>query len=118
VDFEFAELTEQASALALAESLTFTTTRRVIDHPLLDTALPAYRQQVGALQTEVIQEGSAIGNGRHASPPVPRFATDLIERHVHYSMPHPGQSAERRWVTTWRYVSKGRSVIAAINPEA
>lgn len=118
VDFEFSELVETASGLALTESLTFTTTRRVIDHPLLDTALPAYRQQVGAPQTEVVQEGSAIGNGRHASPPAPRFAADLLERRVQYSLPHPALPAERRWVTTWRYVSKGRAVIAAITPEA
>jgi hypothetical protein len=118
VDFEFTELVEGAGGLAMTESLTFTTTRRVIDHPLLDLALPAYRQQVGAPQTEVVQEGSAIGNGRHASPPAPRFAADLIERRVQYSLPHSALPAERRWVTTWRYVSKGRVAIAAITPEA
>jgi hypothetical protein len=118
VDFEFSELLESANGLALTESLTFTTTRRVIDHPLLDTALPAYRQQVGAPQTEVIQEGSAIGNERHATPPAPRFAADLIERRVQYSLPHPALPAERRWVTTWRYVSKGRAAIATTTPEA
>jgi hypothetical protein len=111
VDFEFVELADQTGALALTESLSFTTTRRVVDHPLLYAALPAYRQQIGSPQTEVIQEGSAIGNGRHAAPPAPRFGADLIERRVHYSLPHPGLPAERRWVTTWRYVSRGRSAI-------
>jgi hypothetical protein len=111
VDFEFVELADQTGTLALTESLSFTTTRRIVDHPMLDTALPAYRQQVGSPQTEVIQEGSAIGNGRHASPPAPRFAADLIERRVHYSLPYPGLPAERRWVTTWRYVSRGLSAI-------
>jgi hypothetical protein len=113
VDFEFTELGASDGTLALTESLTFTTTRRVIDHPLLDTALPAYRQQVGSPQTEVVQEGSAIGSGRHATPPAPRFAADLIERRVHYSLPHPGLAAERRWVTTWRYVSRGRGEVFA-----
>ncbi|MCB9895922.1 MAG: hypothetical protein H6839_15855 [Planctomycetes bacterium] len=118
VDFEFIELVESGGTLALTESLTFTTTRRVIDHPLLDTALPAYRQQIGAPQTEVIQEGSAVGDGRHVSPPAPRYAGDLIERQVHYSMPHAGLPADRRWVTTWRYVSRGRSAILAGAPHA
>lgn len=88
VDFEFVELLEEAGSLALTETLSFTTTRRVIDHPLLDTALPAYRQQVGAPQTEIIQQGSAVGDGRHVSPPAPRYAAELVERHVEYSLPH------------------------------
>ena len=118
VDFEFIELAETSSTLALTETLTFTTMRRVIDHPLLDTALAAYRQQVGSPQTEVVQEGSAIGDGRHVSPPAPRYSADLLERRVHYSMPHAGLPADRRWVTNWRYVSRGRAAIFASAPEA
>jgi hypothetical protein len=118
VDFEFVELVESAGTLALTESLTFTTTRRVIDHPMLDVSLPAYRQQVGAPQTEVVQEGSAVGDGRHVSPPAPRYAVDLIERAVHYSLPHAGLPADRRWVTTWRYVSRSRAAIFAGAPNA
>jgi len=111
VDFEFVELLDGTEAIASTETLTFTTTRRVVDHPLLDDALPAYRQQIGAPQTEVVQEGSAVGSGRHPSPPAPRFAADLLERRVQYSLPHPGLPADQRWVTTWRYVSRGRAVI-------
>lgn len=117
VDFEFIELLDEAGSLALTETLSFTTTRRVIDHPLLDTALPAYRQQVGAPQTEIIQQGSAIGNGRHVSPPAPRYAAELIERHVEYSLPHGGLPADRRWVTSWRYVSRGRAAMVELAPE-
>lgn len=117
VDFEFVELLEEAGSLALTETLSFTTTRRVIDHPLLDTALPAYRQQVGAPQTEIIQQGSAVGDGRHVSPPAPRYAAELVERHVEYSLPHGGLPADRRWVTSWRYVSRGRAAMVELAPE-
>lgn len=117
VDFEFIELLEEAGSLALTERLSFTTTRRVIDHPLLDTALPAYRQQVGAPQTEIIQQGSAVGDGRHVSPPAPRYAAELIERHVEYSLPHAGLPADRRWVTSWRYVARGRAAMVELAPE-
>lgn len=111
VDFQFSELSGSTETLAGMESLTFTTTRRVVDHPLLDHALPAYRQQIGVPQTEVIQEGSAVGVGRHPNPPQPRYAADLLERRVQYSIPHPDLPAERRWVTSWRYVSRGRTTI-------
>ncbi|MBZ0135665.1 MAG: hypothetical protein K8I27_04775 [Planctomycetes bacterium] len=116
VDFEFREHSGEGDVSARAESLTFTTTRRVIDHALLDASLPAYRQQVGGPQTEVIQEGSAVGVGRHASPPPVRYAQDLIERRVHYSIPHPALPPERRWVTTWRYVCRGRAAIVESTP--
>jgi len=118
VDFEFSQLLEPPGAVALTESLSFTTTRRVIDHALLDSTLPAYRQQIGAHQTEVVQEGSAVGAGRHPGPPAPRYPVDLIERRVQYSLPHPGLPAESRWVTTWRYVSRSRAPIFATSPEA
>lgn len=116
VDFEFREAVADRDAIARAESLTFTTTRRVIDHALLDTSLPAYRQQIGAPQTEVIQEGSAVGHGRHPSPPAVRFNADLIERKVHYSVPHPALPADRRWVTNWRYVSRTRAAAIESTP--
>ncbi|MCA8936357.1 MAG: hypothetical protein KDB68_09120 [Planctomycetes bacterium] len=111
VDFEFVEWTDGSQSVAALETLSFTTTRRVIDHPLLDDALPAYRQQIGVPQTEIVQEGSAVGAGRHPSPPAPRFNADLIERRVQYSLPHPELPADQRWVTTWRYVSRGRGPI-------
>jgi hypothetical protein len=113
VDFEFVELLDETEAVTGTETLTFTTTRRVVDHPLLDVSRPAYRQQVGTPQTEVVQEGSAVGAGRHPSPPAPRFARDLLERRVVYSLPHPGLPANQCWVTTWRYVSRGRAAIQA-----
>src|SRR5690606_25848139 len=100
--FEFIELLDEAGSLALTETLSFTTTRRVIDHPLLDAARPAYRQQAGTPQAGIIQQGGAVGDGRHVSPPAPRYAADLIERHVEYSLPHGGLPADRRWVTSWR----------------
>ncbi len=118
VDFEFREFIDDGGAVASSESLTFITTRRVIDHPLLDGQRPAYRQHVGAPQTEVVQEGSAVGNGRHASPPPPRFSTDVVERKVQYSVPHPGLSPDRRWLTTWRYVMRGAGSLAPVPPEA
>lgn len=116
VDFEFREQLPDDSHGTLTESLTFTTTRRVVDHPLLDRGLPAWRQQVGAPQTEVVQEGSAIGQGRHAAPPAPRFPTDVVERRVRYSLPHPGLPSDRRWVTTWRYVSRSTGRIVESTP--
>ena len=116
VDFEFRESVAHSDAVARTESLSFTTTRRVVDHALLNPALPAYRQQIGAPQTEVIQEGSAVGDGRHPSPPPVRFAADLIERRVHYSVPHPALPADRRWVTTWRYVSRTRAATVESTP--
>lgn len=111
VDFEFVEFIDGTESVAALETLSFTTTRRVIDHPLLDDALPVYRQQVGVPQTEVVQEGSAVGAGRHPSPPSPRYGSDLLERRVQYSLPHPELPADQRWVTTWRYVSRGRGPI-------
>jgi hypothetical protein len=117
VDFEFRELLEATDTAALTETLTFTTTRRVIDHPLLDPALPAYRQQIGAPQTEVIQAGTAVGNGHHVSPNAPRYAADLLERRVQYSLPHAGLPADQRWVTTWRYVSRSRHAITEQPPK-
>lgn len=109
VDFQYRETLSDSDAVSRAESLTFTTTRRVVDHALLDAALPAYRQVVGAPQTEIVQEGSAVGHGRHPSPPPVRFPADLLERRVSYSLPHPQLPADRRWMTTWRYLCRTRS---------
>lgn len=119
VDFEFQELLPDAQGhVALTESLAFTTTRRVIDHPLLAHCAPAYRQQVGAPQTQIVQHGSAVGDGRHPSPPAPRYLADLLERHVEYTVPNPQVPPEQRWVTTWRYVARTRGTALHQPPEA
>lgn len=115
VDFEFQETVDDSDAVTLGESLTFTTTRRVVDHPLL--ANQNYRQEIGAPQTEVVQEGSAVGVNRHASPPPARFAGDVIERQVRYSVPHPGQTPDKRWVTSWRYVARSTGALGETTPE-
>jgi hypothetical protein len=115
VDFEYQE-PAVGDAHPMAETLTFTTTRKVIDHPLLSANRPAYRQQVGAPQTEIIQEGASAGHDRHPSPPAPRFAADLIERRVHYSVPHPDAPADQRFVTRWRYVSRSNATVAHTTP--
>lgn len=119
VDFEFQEILPDALGhAAFTETLAFTTTRRVIDHPLLAHGAPAYRQQVGAPQTQIVQQGSAIGDGRHPSPPPPRYVADLLERQVKYSVPHPQLPTEQRWVTTWYYVSRTRGPALHQPPEA
>lgn len=119
VDFEYRELVDSGQGqLALTETLSFTTTRRVIDHPLLAPNTPAWRQQVGTAQTEIVQQGSAVGRGRHVAPPAPRYAADLLERHVNYSVPHPGLPDDKRWITAWRYVSRTRGPALHRPPEA
>jgi hypothetical protein len=115
VDFAFTEPVDTHSE-SRAETLTFTTLRKVIDHPLLAPARGAYRQQVGAPQTEVVQEGAAVGVDRHPSPPPPRYASDVIERRVHYSVPHPGTPPSERFVTRWRYVSRATHALAETAP--
>ncbi len=118
VEFEFREVVPDADGLvASVETLSFMTTRRVVDHPLLAAGAPAYRQEIGAAQTEIIQQGRATGDGRHAAPPPPRYFADLVERAVRYSVPHPGLPADRRWVTAWRYVSRTRAAVPAKQPE-
>ncbi|MBK8208005.1 MAG: hypothetical protein IPK87_14610 [Planctomycetes bacterium] len=118
VDFEFREAVAGASGhVALAETLAFTTSRRVVDHPLLAAGAPAWRQEIGAAQTRIIQQGSAIGDGRHASPPAPRYLADLLERHVDYSVPHPWLPPQKRWVTSWRYESRTRGAALHKVPE-
>lgn len=114
VDFELRETVSDGEHLALTETLAFTTTRRVIDHPLLAAGAPAYRQVIGGAQTEIIQQGSAAGEGRHPSPPAPRYAADLIERSVRYSTPSPTLPPEKRWTTTWRYISRATTEVAAL----
>lgn len=118
VDFEFREAVAGAwGHVALAETLAFTTSRRVVDHPLLAAGAPAWRQEIGAAQTRIVQQGSAIGDGRHASPPAPRYLADLVERHVNYSVPHPWLPAQKRWVTSWRYESRTRGAALHKAPE-
>lgn len=117
VDFEFRELLHEGDALAGTEALTFTTTRRLVDHPVLGPGQPAWRQEVGAPSTEIVQEGVAVGRSRHASPPPCRFAADVLERRVQYSVPLAHLPADRRFVTTWRYVSRTRAEAIATPPE-
>lgn len=114
VDFELREAISDGGHLALTETLSFTTTRRVVDHPLLAAGAPAYRQVIGGPQTEIIQQGSAHGEQSHPSPPPPHYAADLIERQVHYSVPSPNQPPEQRWQTRWRYVSRATTEVAAL----
>ncbi len=119
VDFEFREFVTDADGIAVSvESLSFTTTRKLIDHPLLAAGAPAYRQEIGAAQTEVVQQGRASGDARHVAPPPPRYAADLVARSVQYSVPHPALPADRRWVTTWRYVSRSRGALLPQLPES
>ncbi|MCC7509193.1 MAG: hypothetical protein IT464_07440 [Planctomycetes bacterium] len=118
VDFEFREvLAGAAGHVALTETLAFTTSRRVVDHPLLAAGAPAWRQEIGAAQTRIVQQGSAIGDGRHASPPAPRYLADLLERHVDYSVPHPWLPPQKRWLTSWRYESRTRGAVLHKVPE-
>jgi hypothetical protein len=118
VDFEFRQAgADGLGSVAWIESLAFTTSRRVVDHPLLAPGAPAYRQQIGGPQTEIAQQGRAVGDGRHASPPPARYAADLVERRVRYSVPHPNLPSDRRWVTAWRYVSRTRGEALATAPE-
>lgn len=118
VDFEFREaLPGNAGHVALTETLAFTTTRRLVDHPLLAPGAPAWRQEIGAAQTRIIQQGSAVGDGSHVSPPAPRYLADLLERHVDYSVPHPWLPLHTRWVTSWRYVSRTRGTALHRPPE-
>jgi hypothetical protein len=121
VDFEFHELLSRplhAGLLARAETLSFVTTRRVIDHALLGPGLAAWRQQVGAAITEITQEGSAVGETAHPSPPAPLYPADVIERRVEYSFPDAAAPADRRFVTRWRIRMRGVSERPATAPEA
>jgi len=117
VDFEYEEASGDAE-VSQAESFTFTTLRRVVDHPLLAAHRPAYRQQIGAPQTEVIQQGAAAGVDRHPSPPPARFAADLVERRVTYSVPHPAAPRDERFVTRWHYVSRSTGAVPDQTPNA
>lgn len=120
VDFEFHELLSQplhAGLLARAETLSFVTTRRVIDHALLGPGLPAWRQQVGAAVTEITQEGRAAGETSHPAPPAPLYPADVIERRVSYSFPDAALPADRRFVTHWRILMRARTERPATTPE-
>lgn len=120
VEFEYHELLSQplhAGLLARTETLSFVTSRRVIDHALLGPGLPAWRQQVGAAVTEITQEGSAVGETRHPAPPAPLYAADVIERRVEYSFPDPALPADRRFVTRWRILMRARAERPATAPE-
>jgi hypothetical protein len=64
-----------------------------------------------------VQQGRASGDNRHPAPPPPRYAADLVERSVQYSVPHPALPADRRWLTTWRYVSRSRGALLPQLPE-
>ncbi|MCF6228233.1 MAG: hypothetical protein L3J82_06155 [Planctomycetes bacterium] len=110
IDFEYE--CDAESGQNISESLTFTTTHRIIDHPVLGN-FPAVRQVIGQPYMEVTQEGIASGVGKHPSPPAPRFPADLIERKVHYSPAREGQSR----VTTWVYRFRGRALLAESRPE-
>lgn len=120
VDFEFHELLSQplhAGLLARTETLSFVTTRRVIDHALLGPGLPAWRQQVGAAVTEITQEGSAAGETSHPAPPNPLYPADVTERRVSYSFPDAALPADRRFVTHWRILMRARAERPATTPE-
>ena len=114
VDFEFVESVRAVSGVPVHsdEAISYNTVRRVIDHPLLASGAPAYRQEIGAPYTEIVQEGSAVGDGRHAAPSTPRYPADLIERRVQYSYPAAELPPERRYVTRWRYLFR---TTAAVN---
>ncbi len=106
VDFVFTEalsIDEDPTLHSLVEGLTFVTTRRVVDHPVLAEGAPACRQIIGRPFTEITQHGEAIGIDTHATPPAPRWPSDLIERRVEYSLPLTHLPSDRRWVTRWRY---------------
>ncbi|MEE9310976.1 MAG: hypothetical protein V3V10_01060 [Planctomycetota bacterium] len=111
VDFEYE--CETGSGHEMSESLTFTTTRRVIDHPVLGN-FPAVRQVIGQPYMEVTQEGLASDVSKYPSPAAPIFPTDLIERKVHYAPARQGQSR----VTSWVYRFRGRALLPEIRPEA
>lgn len=120
-DFEYRELAAPALSTGVAyktETVSYVTARRVVDHPLLGPGLPAYRQQVGAAFTEIVQEGSAIGEGRHVAPPSPLYPADLVERRVEYSFPDVDLPPDRRFVTHWRFLMRSRGELPATSPEA
>ncbi|MCC6464887.1 MAG: hypothetical protein IT463_06050 [Planctomycetes bacterium] len=117
VDCEFRELLHEDDALGGTEAVTFTTTRRLVDHPVLGVGQPSWRQEVGAAFTEIVQEGVAVGRDRHVSPPPCRFAADIVERRVQYSVPLAHLPADRRFVTNWRFVSRTRAETVATPPE-
>jgi hypothetical protein len=107
VDFKFVELLAEGELAAFAESVTFHTARRVVDHPLLGPGLPAWRQEIGAPQTTVIQQGEATGVSEHPQAPQPRYPALLLEREVTYSLPTAG------FHTRWRYLMRGTGPLPA-----
>ena len=121
VDFEFVEAIPESGAgdvLPLRETLSYTTTRRVVDHAVLQPGAPAYRQEIGSPFTELIQEGRAFGRGRHVAPPIPRHTSDVIERRVKYSFPSNSLPPAQRFETRWRYVVRSVGTLATAAPEA
>ena len=107
VDFKFIELLAEGELAAFAESVSFSTARRVVDHPLLGPGLPAWRQEIGAPQTTVIQQGEATGVSAHPQSPPPRYPALLLEREVSYSLPTAG------FHMRWRYLMRGTGPLPA-----
>lgn len=104
-DFRFVSypVIGESPALRILEQVTFIETRRVVDHKPKAPGTPTYRQETGAPDVRVIQEGAAIGTTAHPSPPTPLFPDDVLEREVRYLLPPPGGDPAPL-ETRWRYV--------------
>jgi|GEM_PF-6959263 len=83
----------------LIEHITHSEKRRVVSFPLLGRTT-RYKQEAGAPEYRIVQEGRATRLGSPAPPEPPLYPSDLIEREVRYETSRKSGALE----THWRYV--------------